>query len=288
MRGSLWASAQAAEECSGGACRRARRPVVGEEVRRSQARVTPGHETVNTAAQPSPDRSRSRPDGTRPTPLPTHRSTKPGPTPSGSAQRWLTPVTRPGARPDDSAASGRSQASRRPSATTSTRPSSRFAAQPSRPSSRARALVHQRKPTPCTRPRTHTVSRASTASEATGRPADWSRERTRTTLGGAPVPARLRVASDREAARRTAAVPLHRLRLGVGTHPALDARPRGRDGLPRGRRRSRPPLTRSPQRVDLEQHAAARSARTACCSRSTQERGATSGRGGDAAGSAGR
>src|SRR5690606_31299788 len=39
--------------------------------------------------------------------------------------------------------------------------SSMFLAHPVRPSSSALALVHQRNPTPCTRPRTHAVSRTS-------------------------------------------------------------------------------------------------------------------------------
>ena len=52
---------------------------------------------------------------------------------------------------------------RGPSATTSTRRSSVLRAHPESPSSRARARVHQRKPTPCTCPRTKTVARTSGA-----------------------------------------------------------------------------------------------------------------------------
>ena len=50
-----------------------------------------------------------------------------------------------------------------PSATTSTRPSAVLRAWPTRPSSSARARVHQRKPTPWTRPRTNTVIRRSSS-----------------------------------------------------------------------------------------------------------------------------
>jgi hypothetical protein len=45
--------------------------------------------------------------------------------------------------------------------TTITRPSGRLAAYPVKPSSSARDRVHHRKPTPCTWPCTHAVSRTS-------------------------------------------------------------------------------------------------------------------------------
>ena len=72
----------------------------------------------------------------------------------------IRPALRPPAAPDpgcrdrSSPASSTSSASRGPSATTSTRPSSRLRAHPVRPSSSARARVHQRKPTPWTCPLT--------------------------------------------------------------------------------------------------------------------------------------
>lgn len=74
----------------------------------------------------------------------------------------VTPSTRPGVSAEWSQASRRWQFSRAPSATTCTRPSSRFRAKPTRPPiSKAFALVNQRNPTPCTRPRTQAVIRTS-------------------------------------------------------------------------------------------------------------------------------
>ncbi len=116
--------------------------------------------------RPSAARSR-RPTVVARTALPfqhTHRSTKPSKEPPGEAQRSTTESTLPGVSPLLRCPSSLSQHSRDPSATTSTRPSSRFVAAPVRPSSNPRARVHQRKPTPCTRPRTHAVSRTGSPS----------------------------------------------------------------------------------------------------------------------------
>src|SRR5205823_11925979 len=130
-----------------------------------------------------------------------------------------------------------------------TRPSSRLTAHPRRPSWRATEPAHQRKPTPWTRPLTRAVSRTSAASpatsrDATDRAADWS---------GAPprraaVPAGVHLgALPRRVVRGAAALPLRRLRLGVGTQRALDPGGRGRTGLPRDRRRGGPPrVSRGP------------------------------------------
>ena len=60
------------------------------------------------------------------------------------------------------ASSSASHAARSPSATTATRPSVRLRAEPTRPSSSARDRVHQRKPTPWTKPCTQAVSRTVT------------------------------------------------------------------------------------------------------------------------------
>jgi ABC-2 type transport system permease protein len=99
---------------------------------------------------------RARPSGRQ-------RSTKPSAVPRGRSQRSPTLTTRPGRPVVDgcwrSSSSRCSQAVRGPSATTSTRPSSRFAAWPTSPSSSARDRTHQRKPTPCTVPRTKAFSR---------------------------------------------------------------------------------------------------------------------------------
>ena len=94
----------------------------------------------------------------------THRSTNPSKEPPGRAQRSTTESTRPGVFPPLRCPRSRSQSGRGPSATTSTRPSSRFVAAPVRPSSNPRARVHQRKPTPWTLPRTHAVSRTGSVS----------------------------------------------------------------------------------------------------------------------------
>lgn len=94
----------------------------------------------------------------------THRSTKPSKEPRGEPQRSTTESTRPGVLPLLRCPRSRSHPSREPSATTSTRPSSRLVAAPSSPSSNARARVHQRKPTPWTRPRTHAISRTGSPS----------------------------------------------------------------------------------------------------------------------------
>lgn len=101
----------------------------------------------------------------------THRSTKPVNLPPAGAQRSTTESTRPGVPPPRRWPRRRSQASLGPSATTSTRPSSRFVAAPDNPSSRARARVHQRKPTPWTCPRTQAVIRTDVLSFPTVRPA---------------------------------------------------------------------------------------------------------------------
>src|SRR5271163_3448914 len=76
-------------------------------------------------------------------------------------QSATTLSTWPGVFPVCSSCNSCSHASRDPCATTCTRPSGRLAAYPVRPSSNARERVHQRKPTPCTRPCTHAVSRMS-------------------------------------------------------------------------------------------------------------------------------
>ena len=98
-----------------------------------------------------------------------HRSRKPLNAPEGADQRYSTPVTAPGRALVDgcswSHASSWSHPVRGPSATTSTRPSRRLLAVPTRPSSSPRDRVHQRNPTPCTVPRTHTVSRTAFAAE---------------------------------------------------------------------------------------------------------------------------
>lgn len=88
----------------------------------------------------------------------THRSTNPLKVPPGEAQRSTTESTRPGVRSPRRCPRSRSHAHRSPSATTSTRPSARLVAAPTSPSSSALARTHQRKPTPCTWPRTHAVS----------------------------------------------------------------------------------------------------------------------------------
>ncbi len=92
-----------------------------------------------------------------------HLSTKPARPPRAVAHCSTTPLTTPGRLMMGGPLSSwtrRSHAVRGPSATTSTRPSSRFVARPARPSSSARDLTHHRNPTPCTRPRTQTVTRA--------------------------------------------------------------------------------------------------------------------------------
>jgi len=76
--------------------------------------------------------------------------------------------TRPGADGPRKAARSNLHPDSEPSATTSTLPSSRFVALPTRPSSLARDRVHHRKPTPCTLPCTQAVSRT-TGSSATAR-----------------------------------------------------------------------------------------------------------------------
>jgi hypothetical protein len=85
-------------------------------------------------------------------------SANPPKLPRGSLHRSTTPSTLPGVSQPRNSSSNLTQASRGPSATISTRPSSAFLAHPLNPSSRARARVHQRNPTPCTRPRTQAVS----------------------------------------------------------------------------------------------------------------------------------
>ena len=89
------------------------------------------------------------------------RSVKPVNASAGSDQFAITLSTSPGVSPPSRAPSSCSQASFEPCATTWTRPSGLFAANPVRPSSRAFERVHQRKPTPCTYPCTQAVSRTS-------------------------------------------------------------------------------------------------------------------------------
>ena len=86
-------------------------------------------------------------------PQPSRKPTSPREGPHRSA----TKSTRPG--PVESSVRSSRQACSVPSATTSTRPSARLLAVPDRPSSSARARVHQRKPTPWTWPFTNAVRR---------------------------------------------------------------------------------------------------------------------------------
>jgi hypothetical protein len=79
--------------------------------------------------------------------------------PQGFMKSAVTASTLPGVVGPRSCSSNRSQRARDPSATTSTRPSARFRAQPVSPSSSARVRAHHRKPTPCTRPRTNATMR---------------------------------------------------------------------------------------------------------------------------------
>src|SRR5687767_6167542 len=91
--------------------------------------------------------------------LRSHAPTKPAYSPRASPQFATTESTRPGASGPPSAASSSSHARWPPSAITSTRPSGRLRASPTRPSRRARRRVHHRKPTPWTRPSTTAVNR---------------------------------------------------------------------------------------------------------------------------------
>src|SRR6185312_1566922 len=86
-------------------------------------------------------------------------STKPRRSPFAVVHCSTTCRTAPGAWPPRSAASRASHAARSPSATTATRPSVRLRADPTRPSSSALERVHQRNPTPWTKPSTHAVRR---------------------------------------------------------------------------------------------------------------------------------
>ena len=121
--------------------------------------------------------------------------------PRASAHRWVTrdstgrPVRCSARAPPAGPASSR-QRSSGPSATTLTRPSSRFSAKPLRPSSSARARTHQRKPTPWTRPSTHAVSRTS-AGRRHQRAVPRSRLADRAAVGG---PVHERIAADQGAA----------------------------------------------------------------------------------------
>src|SRR5690606_7702508 len=88
--------------------------------------------------------------------------------PRASLHRSTTPSTLPGVSQPLNRSRSLTQASRGPSATTSTLPSSMFRAQPVRPSSSALDRVHHRNPTPCTFPRTHAVSRTFSISPSSG------------------------------------------------------------------------------------------------------------------------
>lgn len=93
-----------------------------------------------------------------------YRSTNPTRSARASPHRVITLSIEPGLEPDRSTASNASRRSRGPSATTSTRPSGRFVALPTKPSSSARARTHHRMPTPCTRPRSHSTRRSRSCS----------------------------------------------------------------------------------------------------------------------------
>jgi hypothetical protein len=111
---------------------------------------------------------------------PAYLSTKPDTASRAGDHRQTTPVTTPGRdRQDGAAPSGRpwagcslsrssrvSQDLRSPCATTSTLPSRRFVADPTRPSSSARDRTHHRKPTCWTCPRTQAVIRTRSVPEA--------------------------------------------------------------------------------------------------------------------------
>lgn len=159
-------------------------------------------------------------------------------------QRATMPLTTPGAAALPSWVSSCSQEAREPSATTSTRPSSRFVAWPARPSSNARERVHQRKPTPCTRPLTQQVSRTGlvvdsvddslTPRDPSAQPSHWTHG---TRVGDARLsrPLRLdahrahRCTDDTDETQCTqgtqgtpAAVRVRRLRQRVGSRAGLD------------------------------------------------------------------
>ena len=84
--------------------------------------------------------------------VPDYRSVKPLIGSPRGDQSTTTLSTWPGVFPPCNTRNSCSHASREPCATTCTRPSGRLAAYPVKPSSSARERVHQRKPTPCTRP----------------------------------------------------------------------------------------------------------------------------------------
>ncbi len=107
-----------------------------------------------------------------------HLRTKFSRSPLGGDQEYVTCVVRPGVCPARSISSRVRQAARGPSTITSTRPSARLVAEPTSPSRRPLDRTYARKPTPCTVPDTHAVSRARGSSGAQAEPltpADGSR-----------------------------------------------------------------------------------------------------------------